>query len=165
MAPSVGKLKFDRAAPRRREWVIGAAPRLPDHWMLSHAGHDAARLVLLFNSDDHARSEISDWLQSTSRAPGDEDSLITDYMERRLRDLHVDAGLSVAEARGEPALYVWLHAVFEERTLELPDEFVHIAYDVVLLPRREYHPGRLALLRESRIDSGITIANPRALIF
>jgi hypothetical protein len=133
--------------------------------MLTHEGQDAARLVLLFTSDAHARAEIREWLRTTSRPPNVDRAQITDYMERRLRDLHVDAGLSVAEAVGPPMLHVWLHAVVENRADELPEEFAHTRHDVVLLPSREECPGQLALLRESRIGEGITIENARALTF
>ena len=165
MARSVGRLEFTRLQRRQRSWVIGAAPRLPDHWMLRHEEREAARLVLLFESDASARSEIGEWLRNTSRPINVDDAQITDYMERRLRDLHVDGGLSVAEAVGQPMLHAWLHAVVESRTNELPEEFAHTRFDVVLLPKREECPGRLALIRESRIGEGITIANARALTF
>lgn len=162
-ALTVGRLKFEQLAPEPRTWVLGSAPLLPRDAMLSHHGHAAARLVLLFDSDDDARAEISSWLHSTSRgAP--EERLISDRVERQLRDLHVDPSQSVAEAVGEPALRAWLHAAVQSGTTELPEELAQTSHDVILLPRQADHPGRLALIRESQLGVGITIANPRVLI-
>ena len=163
MAPRLGRLEFNPLPSQPRGWVIGAAPQLDAHWMLSHGGHHVARLVLTFDDDEGARDEIGVWLDATSRSPSDESGVITDYMVRQLQDLRVSAELSVADVKGQPELLVWMHSVVKGRTAQLPDEFVGVGHDVLLLPRRECCPGRHALLWESCIGAGITIENPRSL--
>lgn len=162
-APSVGRLEFE-PVPSPWRWVIGAAPRLPPHWMLLHHGFEAARLVLLFTSDEAAKSEIGTWLDQTSRGPSSYlGKPVKGYIERTLHDLHVESDLSVGRVWGTPELFAWMHAVVVNSATELPREFADTTHDALVLPKRPHCPGQLALLRESRINAGITITRPRPL--
>ena len=170
---SVGELKFT-PVPSRSDpcWgVIGCAPQVDPHWMLFHYERPAARLVLLFDHDDHARKYIGKWIDRTylrlNHPP------IKRFVARQLHDLCVDPRVSVARVDATRGLIDWLQDVVDNRLDALPQEFAETRHDVIFLPRpgdaedghldNAFRAGRLALLRNSICGETITYQNPRSL--
>ncbi len=85
------------------------------------------------------------------------------YMVRTLRDLSASLDASVAVARGERELFVWIRSVANRQSNAMPAEFYSHGSDVLLLPRRAGLPGRPAVVREAALGSVVTCGNPREL--
>lgn len=164
---SVGRLEVAEVAPPPSGWVVGSSPKMSPYWVLSIAALDApmGRLVLMFRDDQDARDSMGEWIDRTVGQTADTQRSLKHYVERTLRDVVLAEDTRVVEIRGSPELHVWLHEVVTNRSDEMPEELALIDADVMLMPDRPDAPGRLALIRESSLDSRVRLANPRALVW
>jgi hypothetical protein len=177
MAPrslSVGRLEFKAVATDRKLGVIGCAPEIDPHWVLTHYGRPAARLVLLFDNFAHAKKYVAKWIDSTylrlDQRP------LKDFMAHQVHDLCVAPNLSIAKVAATDELLNWMHDVVDHRLAEVPQEFAETTHDVVFLPDLDgstadrgneiprddaFRAGRLTLLRDSLCGTSITYENRR----
>jgi hypothetical protein len=176
---SVGRLEFEPVPLEARKWgVIGCAPGVDPHWLLYHYEHAAARLVLLFDDDGHAKSYVGKTIDSTTSRVGSEQGTrlppLRRFMRRQVQDLYVAPSLSVARVAATPELLNWMNDVVHNDLDDLPQEFAETTHDVIFLPRLNGSPsdrdvqmddafraGRFALLRDSLCGSNIAYKNPR----
>jgi hypothetical protein len=174
---SVGRLDFKPVRRKGRKWgVIGCAPRLDPHWLLYHYEHRAARLVLLFDDDDHAKMYVGACIDRNYLRRNE--TPLKKFMVHQVHDLCIAPSLSVASVAGRPELLNWMLDVVENRLTELPHELAETQHDVLFLPRLNggtagladeiamddaFRAGTLTLLRDSLCGAGITYENPRTL--
>lgn len=130
---------------------------MPPYWTLFQDGEAAARLVVAFENDDQAKRTIADWMDATHSAP------MKSYIERTLYDLVVTDAATVGFVRGGPQLFVWLHAVADNQTDQLPEELGGADRDVLLMPRRESVGGRLVVVSEAAWGDRVVSGNKRSM--
>lgn len=182
MAPkalSVGGLEFEAVATHGKLGVIGCAPEIDPHWVLSHYGRPAARLVLLFDDLPHARKYVGKWIDSTYLRLNHQPPL-TAFMAHQVHDLCVAPNLSIAKVAATDELLSWMHDVVDHRLAEVPQEFAETKHDVVFLPDLDgsaadpgneiprhdaFRAGKLTLLRDSLCGTSITYENQRRFRF